>query len=203
MFDYLKPKGVFYYTLKCQIEDHVTHRNVWLRTFVNWYHIPICLRYILSIFFMFTNKQSYMQYDITFLIIVQYVCIDKYILVCFFLLILFGICLTQMLPQINRSENRKYLHELVVLSVEDFTTNNPTLLPFEIWPFQLYWQKKKSKNNKNIHSNTNFKPIQLKNNLKHFALLSRASRIKLLKFASGCELLTGVTKVTYGLSFPS
>ena len=195
MFDYLKPKGVFYYTLKCQIEDHVTHRNVWLRTFVNWYYIPICLRYILSIFFMFTNKQSYMQYDITFLIIVQYVCIDKYILVCFFLLILFGICLTQMLPQINQSENSNYLHELVVLSVEDFTTNNPTLLPFQMWPFRYYWQKKKHKDNKN----TDLKPIQLKNSFKHFALMSHESRIKLLKFLSACESLTGMLKAIFGL----
>ena len=195
MFGYFKLSGIFYYTLKCLIEEHVPHRNVWLRTFVNWYHILISLRYILAIFFMFTNKQSYIQYDIMLLIIVQYICIDKYILVCFFLLILFVICLTQILQQINRSENSKYLHELVVLSVEDFTTNNPTLLPFQMWPFRYYWQKKKHKDNKN----TDLKPIQLKNSLKYFALLSRESRIKLLKLVSGCELLAGVTKVNFGL----
>ena len=196
MFEYLKPSGIFYYTLKCLIEDSVPHRNVWLRRFVNWYHIPVCLRYILAIFFMFTNNQSYLQYDIMLLIIVQYICIDKYILVCFFLLDLFIISVAQMSRYINRSPNAKYLNELVVLNVEDFTTNNPTLFPFQMWPFRLYLQKRASK----INKNPDFKQIQLKNSFKHFALMSSESRIKMLKFVSGCESFTGVSKFNFGLS---
>ena len=195
MFEYFKPKGIFYYTLKCQIEEHVPHRNVWLRRFVTFYHVSISLRYIHAIICMFTNKQNILEYDIMFLIIARYICIDKYILVCFFMLDLFIICINFMMRHINRSQNGKYMYELVVLNVEDFTANNPTLLPFQLWPLQFYWQKIKSKLNKN----SDFKPIQLKNSFKHFALMSHESRIKLLKFLSACESLTGMLKAIFGL----
>lgn len=195
MLEYLNLKGMFYYTLRCQIEDNVPHRNVWLRTFVNWYHVVTCIRYLFANFCMFTSKQTLLQYDVLYFVIVQYVCIDNYIMVCFSLLALFTISLTRMLPKVNRSPNGDFLNELVVLNVKDFTANNPTIRSFQMWPFRFCWQKIKSKFNKN----PDFEQIQLKNIFKHFELLSRKSRIKMLVFISCCEILSGLLKFVFGL----
>ena len=192
LLDYLKPKGMFYYTIKCQIEGNVSHRYAWLRTFVNCYHVPLSLRYIFAIFCIFTDKQSLLEYDIGFKMIIQIIFGDNYVFVCFFLLNFFTINLTRMLSKINQSPNGQFMHELVVLNMEDFTINNPTIRSFQTWPFQIFW-KQKSLNF------TVLSKIHFSKNFQHFTLMSHKSRIVLLMFVSVCEIFSGVCKSIFGM----
>ena len=189
MLEYLNLKGMFYYTLKCQIDDNVPHQNFWLRNFVFWFHFPMCCRYIFAIFCIYTNHMDFLDYDIGFKMIIKTIFGNNNVLVCFFLLICFTINLTRMLPKINRSPNGRFIRELVVLNVDDFKFSNPSIRSFQTWPFRFFWQHKSDINKGDI-----IKLIQLKINFEYFSLMSHQSRIIMLVFVSVCEIFNGISK---------
>lgn len=200
MFSYLKFNGSFYYTLKCQIEYNVFHRNIWLRRLVKWYRLPINIRYIYAFYCLYTNKWHLIQYDVGFKVFIEIVCNQISVVVCFFLLHNFSLCLAWLLTFVNWSPNGQYMHELVVMNVNDFIANNQLIFnskyPFFTWPIQLYW--KFFKNPNLLAVGQNVQSIKLKLKFRYFHLLNHQKRIFVLMLISVCEIFSGVVQLLFG-----